>query len=959
MKKNIYLLIAVFITLCVCNMSTHAQGVTFRNANAKLTNTNNHSGCAMTVCDWNSDGLDDIIHLDQDHNCYVDVQTTNAQFARVNLGDFGSGFGAWAMSVADFDRNGYLDIVAGEGNSGGVLMTNNTGTGATLTMFASSNFFWQNITCADFNNDGWIDVFGCDDNAAAKMYLNDGTGNLSPSTYIDFNVYPGLSVGGDPYDSGNYGSAWTDFDNDGDLDLFIAHCRQSASSASDERRRDRLFVNDGTYHFTEQAAAYGIEATVFNQTWTSSFGDIDNDGDLDVVFANHDTPSQIFLNDGTGHYTDISSTAGFDIVSIFPLECILEDFNNDGYLDILGTGDDARLFFNNGNNTFTLVNNPFDANGMQSFGIGDLNHDGFVDIYAGYATGYNSPTSVDDVIWMNEKNSNHWITFNLKGTVSNHNALGARVTLYTAMGTQIREVRSGESYGTCNSFECHFGLGASTVIDSAVIWFPSGITETIVNPDADQFVTVIEGDCVSPSSAITINGPLLLCPGTTLTLTAAPGYNYLWSDNTTSQVNTITATGEYNVVVSASGNNCSAISQNVSVIVNPDNTPTVTTSASTEICPGGSVDLFGPSGQSSYLWSDGSTTQNITVTQSGVYDLTVPGLCQSFTSLPTTVTMHTPGISSVQDDSTCIGGSANLGATGTGIIDWFDAASGGTLLYSGSPFPSPSVFSNTVFYAQDRFTTNYPITYAGPVNNGIGNGGYSTNSPSTRYLTFDALQAISLNSVWVFAQSAGNRTIELRNSANGVLQSKTVNIPTGGSTVALNFNIAAGNNYRLGVANGSTVGLYRNNSGVSYPYSVAGLINITGSDAGSAYYYYFYNWEVSKQNVECIAATRSAVNAFVDPSCTVGIAQHANNNLLNIFPNPASNFVQVDLKYAAKGTVEISINDLAGKTVQSNNFINDNGNFMQTIDVSNLAKGFYMINVKLGNQQWERKITIQ
>ena len=220
------------ITLfAICCSSAMAQGqVAFRNANSKLVNVNAHSGVAVTICDWNGDGLDDIIHLEGGHNCYVEVQTTNAQFERVGLGDFGAGNSAWAMTVADVDHNGYLDVIA-DGNSGiGLLKTDNTGTGATMSWLTNSGFFLQNATFGDFNNDGWVDLFCCDDNAAAHVYMNDGAGNLNTSTYINFDINGNLTYGGDPYDSGNYGSAWIDFDNDGDLDLYIAHCRQSTNT---------------------------------------------------------------------------------------------------------------------------------------------------------------------------------------------------------------------------------------------------------------------------------------------------------------------------------------------------------------------------------------------------------------------------------------------------------------------------------------------------------------------------------------------------------------------------------------------------------------------------------------------------------------------------------------------------------------------------------------------------------
>lgn len=954
MKTNIY---ALLIGLFAISISSALKAqVAFSNANGKLVTPSAHSGCAVTVCDWNNDGLDDIIHLDQGHMCYVEVQMTNMQYMRVSLGDFG-GSSAWAMSVADVDHNGYKDVIADGSNGIGLLKTNNTGTGATMSWLVNSGFFLQNLTFGDFNNDGWVDIFCCDDNAAAHVYMNDGTGNLNTSTFMNFNDYPGQSVGNDPYDSGNYGSAWIDFDNDNDLDLFVAHCRQAANSPSDIRRKDRLYVNDGNNNYTEQAASYGIEATVYNQTWTSSFGDIDNDGDLDVLMTIHDVPSQILENDGTGHFTDITASTNFAIPGITPIESVLEDFNNDGYVDILITGSDSRMFLNNGNKTFTLVPNPFDANEMESFAIGDLNHDGMIDVYASYATIYTNPTNINDVIWLGAKNSNHFLTLQLEGMVSNHDAIGARATLYSSLGTQIREVRSGESYGTCNSFACHFGLGAVTVVDSVVIRFPSGITQTIINPAVDQFIKVIEGNCVSPNATISYSGALVICPGQTLTLSAPAGYTYLWSDGSTNQNNMITNGGEYNVMVSAAGNNCHATSPTITVISNPNQAPTITAASAVELCPGQSVDLLGPVGAISYTWSNGSTTQNINVNQNGSYSLTIQGYCQQWASNSINVAVHIPAISSVQDDSACVGGSANLNAVGTGIIDWYDASSGGNLLYSGSPFPTPAILANTVFYAEDRYTTGYPISFMPPNSNAIGAG--QNNTSTQRYLIFNVVEKMTLKSVRVYSQTAGNRIIELRDANNNVLQSKTVNVPVGDSRVNLNFTVDAGTNYQLGLNSASLVDLYRNSGGVIYPYSVAGLVSIIGSQAGANFYYFFYDWEVSKFNIECTSASRTPVTAFSDPNCVTGLAQNSNNDLLNIFPNPASNYVQVELRYATRENVEIRISDLAGKTVKSETYSNNNGTFKQSIDLTTIAKGFYMINVKSGNQQWERKITLQ
>src|SRR5205085_1111078 len=113
----------------------------------------------------------------------------------------------------------------------------------------------------------------------------------------------------------------------------------------------------------------------------------------------------LLQNDGTGHYTDVTAGSGFENLGIFPIESVMEDFDNDGYVDILVSGDDARYYHNNGNGMFTQINNLLNT-GLESFAIGDLNHDGFVDVYGSYANIYTSPTSVNDVVWLNSGNGN-------------------------------------------------------------------------------------------------------------------------------------------------------------------------------------------------------------------------------------------------------------------------------------------------------------------------------------------------------------------------------------------------------------------------------------------------------------------------------------------------------------------------------------------------------------------------
>ena len=235
-----------------------------------------------------------------------------------------------------------------------------------------------------------------------------------------------------------------------------------------------------------------------SQSWITEFQDIDNDGDMDAFIANHYRPSRLMLNDGTGHFTDITAASG--LLGNMPdgiLQAIMKDFDNDGYVDLIVSGmKEAKLYKNNGNNTFSLqllptLTEPTANVPLRSFAIGDLNHDGFLDIYASYYFG----NTEADKLWLNDKNSNHFLAINLTGTQSNRSAVGARLTLKANGKTQVREVRAGESYGISNSLTQYFGLGSNSIIECLEIKWPSGQRSVLQNPTADQFLNITEPIC--------------------------------------------------------------------------------------------------------------------------------------------------------------------------------------------------------------------------------------------------------------------------------------------------------------------------------------------------------------------------------------------------------------------------------------------------------------------------------
>jgi len=926
----------------------------FYNANSRLVTPAFHSGCSVTVIDVNNDGLDDIVRLAQGHDLYLEIQNGSGQFEERHIGDMGGG-SAWGMCVADVDHNGWKDVLSGGGTTR-IMKISDDGMSGTLYTMPSGSFFMQNANFMDVNNDGWADVFACDDNAPAHIWLNDGAGNFAVSNIINFAVHPGSTSGGDPWDSGNYGSVWSDVDNDGDIDLHIAKCRQSTGDFNDPRRIDVLFLNNGNGTFTEDAASRGLADS--DQTWTTNFADWDNDGDLDAIKTEENTPPHLLQNDGTGHFTDATAGSGFSL-DVFPIESVMEDFDNDGFVDILVSGDDARFFHNNGNGTFTQLTGLFDS-GLESFAIGDLNHDGFVDVYASYANIYTTPTSDDDIVYLNHGNGNHFFNLNLRGTVSNPDAIGARAFIYGPWGVQLRENHSGESYGTANSLMLHFGLGTADAIDSVVIKWPSGISQTILNPAADQFLTVIENDCISPTAQVSADGPLLICPGQTLDLSAPAGYAYLWSNGATAQQISVGQTGEYFVQITAAGNNCTAVSPAVTVVTNPDETPVVVAPAVTTTCAGGGIELQGPPGLSSYLWSNGATTQNTTATASGSYTLTTQGTCQPYTSSPVTVTILPANQPVASNDTVnAPGGSVTLTASGDSIL-WYAAPNGGTPIATGDTYTTPTLTSTTTYYVENLHV------YLGTAATGglaypSGNSLYSGSSSTNAKMTFDVLDSATLVSFHVYTDHPGTRVIQLFDAANNLLNSASVNITGDSMLVVVNFPLAPGTGYYLTTDatvnlqipnwNAQSPRLQRNINNLSYPYNVGSLLSITGSDQGNNVYYYFYDWLVKANDVVC-ASNRVPVEVFYNTDIAVPDVSQAG---VSLYPNPANDVVHVVSSASFEGS-RLSVYDVTGRRVFET--VLDQRN-VQTVNTAAWSAGLYTVKLENNGNAFVSKLVLQ
>lgn len=188
----------------------------------------------------------------------------------------------------------------------------------------------------------------------------------------------------------------------------------------------------------------------------------------------------------------------------------------------------------------------------------------------------------------------------------------------------------------------------------------------------------------------------------------------------------------------------------------------------------------------------------------------------------------------------CETNSATLSANfeGVGNLNWFNE--NGNLIQSNANTIQVFIDTGLTTYFVERELKAPPVA-VGPFSSNFGTGGIHDNN-STQFLTFNAFEEVTIDSVWVNSSSNRSRTIQLWDSAGLLLDSRTLNIAEGLQQIELNFTIPRGVGYRIG---GTRMGLFRNNSGPEYPYlSENGVLSITGSSAGPEYYYYFYNWKV-------------------------------------------------------------------------------------------------------------------
>jgi len=927
-----------------CNSILVAQ-ISFSNQTTALAPIPHYSGVAIAVLDMNGDGRDDIVRMDQGNQLAVEYQTAaGVPFLRQEIGNI-SNASQWGVCAGDLTGSGRPAILTG-GDYDGIKIAIPNGASFSIAQINAPQTFVQGVNMADINHDGWLDAFVCHDDGPSRIFLNngDGSGSLiySPAA-IDLSTFPPSD------DSGNYGSVWSDVDNDGDLDLYIAKCRQGVTDPADGRRINQLFLNNGDGTYTQDTTNWsGLR--IGAQSWTADFGDMDNDGDFDCFVTNHDQSSQLLENDGTGHFTDITASAGLlNAIIGLPIQGVFRDFDNDGFVDILVSGTQHILFRNNGNRTFT--SQPIlDNNQMESFALGDLNHDGFQDIYAGYAEIYTTPSNTPDAIWINEGNANHFFGLTLRGATNNRSAIGAKAFLFSSLGKQVREVRSGESYGINNSFTLHFGLGNVTEIDSIVVLWPSGTVDKLVLPPVDQYRIIEEGKCTAPPVQVVAEGNTVFCSGDSVQLKVVEDLEgYAWSTGDTTATIWVSAAGIY-AVTATNAQGCTAVSNYLSLEVDPVQTPAIEVLGDTIFCLGESVTLTA-SPSTTYLWNTGDTTASVVVASSGTYSVRTQGLCAQFESVPVQVSVLEPALPIPVADTVAPNAPAILSASGDKLI-WHDAATGGNQLFVGNPFVTPPLPVSTTYWVANKALFDTPNVFTGMSGHSGSNfAGMQTNGA----IIFDCYTPFKLLKVKVYTNRAGIRQIDLRTSDGTVLQSTQVNIPVGTTVITLDMDIPVGTDLALTTdeaTNEQSLGsagpqLRRSDQDVSYPYEIPGYLSIKSSNLGTERYYYFYDWEVDFYPVECLSE-RVPVTAHVDSTLSASEDLQIIGDI-RILPNPAFDMFFLEWARFGGGDISVVLRNAQGHLVRAKQLFLPEGGGRFPILVSDLPSGLYWVEVHAGS----------
>ncbi len=396
----------------------------------------NDGGISSGPCwgDYDNDGdLDLFVSNQQNENNFLYKNNGDGTFIKVLEGIVVNETGhSYTSAWGDYNNDGFLDLfVANAGQKSFLYKNNGDGTFTSLGsgggLLNETGSFW-NASWADFNDDGYLDIFIADgDGTDNILFRNSGNGS-----FIKVNYGPVVNNGG-------YSKAgsWGDYDNDGDLDLFVANAGTNLDGT-----KDFLYKNNGNGSFTRITEGPVVNTTRYSHGGT--WGDFDNDGDLDLFVGVWIDPDLLYLNNGDGTFTRVNE--GAIVIQESSTSCTpaVVDYDNDGDLDI------------------------FNANWSDE----------------------------NNILFRNNSSGRNWIRVKCKGLISNKSGIGSRVYIRAEINgntvTQMREINTNTGCRSQSSSDACFGLGHAQIADSLWIKWPSGRISNMNNIDVNRILTIIE-----------------------------------------------------------------------------------------------------------------------------------------------------------------------------------------------------------------------------------------------------------------------------------------------------------------------------------------------------------------------------------------------------------------------------------------------------------------------------------
>ncbi len=381
---------------------------------------------------------------DYDNDGFVDLMVTRyVDFQLTDLPQFGS---SPTCKYRGIDVQCGPRGLRGAGDS--LYHNNGDGTFTNVSKQAGVDdprgYYGLGVLWSDFDNKGRPDIYVADDSTPKYLYRNDGGGK-----FTDIGLESGTAVSADGSEQGSMGIALGDYNHTGLPSLYV-------TNFADEY--NVLYVNQGGYDFRDVSYDSGVAVAALPWVkWGTAFFDLDNDGWLDLISVNgqvypqvdqlpsgarYRQPKNLFMNQRNGTFCDAETEAG------------------------------------------PALQVPRVSRGLA---IADLDNDGNVDVVIADLDG-------EPMILHNQGlPGKHWVSFELAGTKSNRLAIGARLKIVAGGMTQTAEIFSGGSYLSNHDFRVHFGLNDATKIDSLEIRWPSGKVEMIKDLKPDQFYAVLEG----------------------------------------------------------------------------------------------------------------------------------------------------------------------------------------------------------------------------------------------------------------------------------------------------------------------------------------------------------------------------------------------------------------------------------------------------------------------------------